>query len=95
MTLQDNFGEVCYRDPKIMNGRNIDLGGSNEGILFGKVAYCHRVHENSGCDAKDVKEGESYWKGAVWREDCVFGFSGFPELDDLEIAKVGEQAYFE
>jgi hypothetical protein len=100
LTLSDNFGEVCYRDPKQLNGRDIDLGGSNEGVLFGKIAYSRRTMRNSGCDAREVKEGESFWRGNIFEASdpynpkCVtFGFSGFTELDDEEVAKAGRKAY--
>ena len=101
ITLSDNFGEVCYREPNELNGRNIDLGGSNEAILFGKMAYCRRTWLNSGCDARDVKAGESFWMGAIFESDfltdtnnVIFGFSGFTELDDVKVAKAGREAYF-
>ena len=96
LTLQDNFGKTCYRAPKILNCRPIDLGGSNEGLVFGKIAYCHRTKKDSGCDAREIKEGESFWQGAIWGStEVLFAFSGFSELDDVEVAKAGERAYFE
>ena len=97
LTISDNFGEICHRAPKQQNGRNIDNGGSNEGILFGKIAYSRRTGLDSGCDVRDIKEGESFWKGNIFGnddKDTTFGFSGFTELEDEEVSKVGRETFY-
>lgn len=100
LALSDNFGKKCYREPKQLNGRDIDLGCSNEGIIFGKIAYSRRTHKNSGCSASETLEGESFWRGNMFLDDdpdapkyITFGFSGFTELDDEKVAKAGREEY--
>jgi len=95
LSLESRFGGLCWGQPKSQNGRDIDLGVSNDGLAHGKIAYCRRTGNNSGADVRDVRGAESYWQGALFSEDhkALFAFSGFSETDDVLVAAHGKALY--
>jgi hypothetical protein len=93
-TLERTFGESCYREPKNLNGRQVDQGANYAGIMWGKIVFSRRTGHNSGASSVKVKEGESFWKGNIYKDSdrmATFSFSGFSELDDVKVAQAGRQ----
>ncbi len=95
-SLEETFGDACYKLPTQQNGRAINRGESNIGVLQSKFAYSKRTGNDSGAPIGEVLEGESFWKGAIFdgpEKRALFGFSGFSELDDVVIAQAGREEY--
>ena len=96
IAVEDVFGEKSYRNTRTQNGREIEYGANFEGVVQGKIAYCKRTGENSGTSIRDIKEGESFWKGAIFDgadKMALFGYSGFNELDDIVVGEAGREEY--
>jgi hypothetical protein len=84
-----------FRAPCIENGVVVDKGDSNDCTVHAKIAYVHRTGKNSGAPVTEVWGDEAKWKGAVISEDgnCICGFSGFSEDDDMRVAEAGIAEY--
>jgi hypothetical protein len=87
--------DTFFKAPRIENGEVLDNGDNNDGTIHAKIAYVHRTGKNSGAPIAELWGNESKWKGAVISEDgnCICGFSGFSEDDDVLIAEAGIAEY--